>query len=317
MRAGRVHRWGSTPVVEEVAEPLVKRGESMVQVSAAPVGHFDLSVARGEHRPGPPLPYVPGTDGAGQVLASEAYEPGTQVRVRGGGLGLRRDGTWAELVAAPDDALEPVPEGVDPAVAAAFSVPATAAFVAVDRVGRLQAGENVAVTGAAGAVGSLAVQLTRRAGAGTVFGIVGRAAKVASVPAGATVLLGRGPDVIERLREETGGLDLLVDTVGGPNLAELLPAMSPGGRIVLVGYTGGRAVTLDLPTLIERDVSLLPVNLFRRRARTREADATVLGLLRDGALRLSLTRFRLDGLTGAVESVSNGETVGRVVLVPG
>ncbi len=93
--------------------------------------------------------------------------------------------------------------------------------------------------------------------------------------------------------------------------------MSPGGRIVLVGYAGGRAATLDLPTLIERDVSLLPVNLLRRRARTQEADATVIGLLRDGDLHLPLTRFRLDDLTGAVESVSNGETVGRVVLVPG
>jgi NADPH:quinone reductase len=317
MRAARIHRWGSTPIVEEVADPVVKHGESIVRVAAAAVGHFDLNVASGEHRPLPPLPYVPGTDGAGEVVASEAYEPGTAVLIRGGGLGLRRDGTWAELAAVPDDALEPAPEGVDPAVAASFSVPAAAAFAAVTQLGELRPGEHVAVTGAAGAVGGIAVQLARRAGAGSVFGIVSRAAKADAVPAAATVLVGRGPGVAEQLRDRTAGIDLLVDTVGGPALAEILPAMSPGGRAVLVGYTAGRAVTLDLPTLMDLDVTLLPLNLFRHPARTREGAAQVLGLLRQGELDLPLTRFSLDELPAAVDSLTKGETVGRVVLVPG
>ncbi len=315
MRAARVHRWGSAPVLEHVPDPVARDGESLVQVSAAAVSHFDLSVARGEHPPGPPLPYVPGTDGAGRVLASAAYEPGTEVRIRGAGVGLRRDGTWAELVAVPDEALEPIPEGVDPAVAAGFSVPAAAAFTALEDVGRLQPGERVAVTGAAGAVGSIAVQLARRAGAAAVYGVVSRPSKAASVPAGATVVVGRGSEIVELLGDG-GAVDLVVDTVGGPDLAEMVKVVSPGGRIVLVGYTAGRTVTLDLPTLMERDVSLLPLNLFRRPSRTREAAATVLGLLRDGDLHLPLTRFRLEELASAVESLANGETVGRVVLVP-
>lgn len=317
MRAARIHGWGSPPVVEQVADPVVKRGESIVRVSAAAVGHFDLSVARGEHRPLPPLPYVPGTDGAGEVVGSDAYEPGTAVLIRGGGLGLRRDGTWAELVAVPDDALEPAPDEVDPAVAASFSVPAAAAFAAVTKLGGLRPGEHVAVTGAAGAVGSIAVQLARRAGAGSVFAIVSRAAKAGAVPPGATVLVGRGPAVVEQLRDATAGIDLLVDTVGGPVVAELLPAMSPGGRVVLVGYTAGRALTLDLPTLMDLDVALLPVNLFRHPARTREGVAEVVGLLRQGQLDLPLTRFGLDELPAAVDRLTKGETVGRVVLVPG
>ncbi|MDQ4133344.1 MAG: zinc-binding dehydrogenase, partial [Actinomycetota bacterium] len=234
----------------------------------------------------------------------------------GGGVGLRRDGTWAEQVTVPDHALEPIPAGVDPAVAASFSVPGSAAFTALHHVGRLQPGERVAVTGAAGAVGSIAVQLARRAGAAAVFGVVSRAAKAVYVPASATVVVGHGPDVVESLKDETDGIDLLVDTVGGPDLPELLAAMSPGGRVVLVGYTAGPAVTFDLPALLERDVSLLPLNLFRRPDRTRQAAATVLGLLGDGEIQLPLTRFFLDDVPSAVESLANGDTVGRVVLVP-
>jgi NADPH2:quinone reductase len=316
MNAARVHRWGSPPVLEEVPDPVPQTGESLVQVSAAAVGHFDLSVARGERQPGPPLPYIPGTDGAGAVLDSEVYEPGTPVRISGGGLGLRRDGTWAELAAVPDDAIDPLGAGLDPAVAASFSVPGAAALTAVEHVGRLQPGERVAVTGAAGAVGGLAIQLAQRAGAAVVHGIVSRAGKAVAVPAGTHIVVGRGADVVETLNDEAEGIDLLIDTVGGPALAELLPAVSPGGRVVLVGYTAGRTVTLDLPELIDRDVSVLPLNLFRHPVRTREATATVLRLLNDGRLHLPLTRFRLGDLATAVGSLAAGETVGRVVLVP-
>ncbi len=316
MRAVRVHGWGSVPVVEEIPEPVPGPGETVVQIAAAAVGHYDLSVARGEHEPRPSLPYVPGTDGAGTVLSSAAHEAGTPVRISGGGLGLRRDGTWAEQVAVPDGALESLPEGVDPALAASFSLPATAAFTAVELIGRLEPGERVAVTGAAGAVGSLAVQLAQRGGAKAVVGVVSRDGKAKWVPAGAKVVVGRGPAVVEQLRHETGGIDLLVDTVGGPDLPALLAAMAPGGRVVLVGYTAGTTLTLDLPALIDLDVSLHPLNLFRSPARSREATATVLNLLGDGEIDLPVTRFRLEDVTSAVEGLATGNTVGRVVLLP-
>ena len=104
--------------------------------------------------------------------------------------------------------------------------------------------------------------------------------------------------------------------VGGAGLTDLLPAVSAGGRVVLVGYTAGRAATLDLPALLDLDVSLLPLNLFRHPERTREATARVLALLSEGSLRLPLTRVALDDLASAVERVATGETVGRVVLLP-
>lgn len=316
MRAARVHAWGALPILDDIAEPSPGSGESLVAVDAAPVGHFDLTVARGEFDPRPRLPYVPGTDGAGTVIASESHALGSRVRIAGGGVGLRRQGTWAERVAVPDDALESVATDLDPAVVASFSVPASAAFSALHHLGALRAGQQVAVTGAAGAVGSIAVQLARLAGASFVFGSVSRASKAVAVPAGTTVIVGRGRELVAHLHEHTDGVDLLVDTVGGADLGDLVGAISPGGRLVLVGYTAGRSVTFDLPTLMDRDIAVLPLNLFRRPARTREAAATVLRLLANGDVQLPMTRFSLEDLPAAVSGLANGETVGRVVVVP-
>jgi NADPH:quinone reductase-like Zn-dependent oxidoreductase len=303
-------------VLEEVPDPTPGPGETVVRIAAAGAGQFDLSVARGEFEPRPALPYTPGTDGAGQVVASAHFKQGTWVRVGGGGLGLRRDGTWAELAVAPDEALQPIPAGVDPAVAASFSVPAAAAHTAVHGVGRLQRGERVAVTGASGGVGSVAVQLAARGGASEVLGVVSRPQKAGAVPVGATVVVGRGAGVVADLRGTTPGVDLLVDTVGGPALAELVPAVAPGGRIVLVGSTAGPDVTFSLPALLDGDVALLPMNLSRHPARTRQAADVVLELLQSGAVSLPMTTFPLADLDAALDALAMGRTVGRVVLLP-
>jgi NADPH:quinone reductase-like Zn-dependent oxidoreductase len=316
VRAARVHEWGSAPVLEEAPDPQPAPGETVVRIAAAGAGHFDLTVAAGEVQPRPRLPFVPGTDGAGQVVASRHFQSNCWVRIGGGGLGLSRDGTWAELVAVPDEALHPIPAGVDPAVAACFYVPASAAFLALHEVGRFRAGERVAVTGASGAVGSLVVQLALHAGASEVVGVVSSPAKASAVPSGATVVVGQGAAVVESLGGGGNGLDLLVDTVGGGALRELVAAVSPGGRIVLVGYTAGREVTFDLPTLVDADVSLLPLNLLHRPARTREAASVVLEMLREGTIVLPVTTFALKELSGALDALTSGSNIGRVALLP-
>lgn len=315
VRAARVHAWDRPPVVEEVPAPQPGHGESTVRIAAAGAGHFDLAVAKGEFEPRPPLPYTPGTDGAGRVVASEHYQPGTWVRVGGGGLGLRRDGTWAELAVAPNDALQPIPASVGAPVAASFYVPASAAYLAIHEVGRLRPGERVGVTGASGAVGAVAVQLARLAGASEVVGVVSRPEKAPAVPSGATVAVGRGAQVVPRLRGDGSGVDLLVDTVGGPALSELVPALAPGGRIVLVGYTAGAQVCFAVPALIDADVSLLPLNLFRYPARAGEAASVVLEMLRDELVSLPITTFALEDLDSALDALAKGSTIGRVVLV--
>lgn len=303
MIAARLHDSGTQPVVEEIPEPRPGDGESLVEIEAAAVGHLDLTVAGGRFGHQPPLPYTPGTDGAGTIVRSRRFEPGTRVRLRGGGLGLARDGTWAERVAVPDSALHEVPPDVAPALVATFFSPCATASVAVDELGELRSGETVAVTGAAGAVGSIAVQLALRTGARTVYGLA-RAEKRTSVPAGAIT------------DEPPRGVDLLIDTVGGPGLPGLLKAMRPGGRAVLVGYTAGVDVTINLPALLAADVRLLPLNLLNRDTRSVEIAAAMLELLRAGELVLPITTYPLARAADAVADLAAGRTIGRVALLP-
>jgi NADPH:quinone reductase len=306
--AARIHEWGGGAVVEEVADPEPAAGEALVEVTAAALAHIDLTVSSGRFAFRPRLPHVPGTEGAGRVLRSERLPAGTLVHVRGGGVGLRRDGTCAERVTVPDDALVDLPERTDPVLAAIWFSPCATARAAVHEVGGLAAGERVAVVGAGGAVGAMVVQLAQRAGAAEVVGLVRRPG--AQVPAGVTVL--QGPGALERLEP----VDLLVDTVGGAGLAERVTrAVRPGGRAVLVGYVAGEAATFDLPALLAADVRLLPVSLIRWERRLREVARELLDELQAGELVLPHTLVGLDELPRALERLRAGELAGRVAVL--
>jgi NADPH2:quinone reductase len=311
----RIHSFGSDPVLEETDEPTAGVGEALVAIEAAAVGHIDLTVASGRLAVRPPLPYVPGAEGAGRVLISSGFPPETPVRIRGRGVGIARDGTWRERAVVPDGALVPIPHGVEPALATTFFAPCATAHAALHEVGELAPGERVAVTGAAGAVGSIAVQLARRGGAGEVIGVVSSAERLPAVPAGAVAIVRSDPDAGGVLRGETG-LDLLVDTVGGQRLAELLGAMRPGGRIVLVGYTAGHEVSFRLPALIDADVRLLPVNLMRWNERLLDVGSRLLDELRRGELHLALATFPLRALGEAIEALRSGRAIGRIAVLP-
>jgi len=303
--AARLHDWDGEPVVEPVAAPARGPGEALVAVRAAAVAHIDLTVASGRFAFRPELPYVPGTEGAGHVVASDRLPAGTPVRIRGGGVGLRRDGTWTTHAVVPEDALVAVPPSVDPVLAAGFFSPVVTAHAALHEVGGLEPGERVAVTGAAGAVGALAVRLALEAGAREVVGVE-RADKLDAVPAGATAAA---------TLADVEPVDLLVDTAGGPELAERVTrGVRAGGRAVLVGYAAGTQATFDLPALLAADVRLLPMNLIRWEARLRGLAAELLPRVGSGELELQRTVFPFARVAEAVRALRTGTATGRVVV---
>ena len=281
--------FGAAPVLEELPDPQPRPGRTIVRMAAATVGHIDRTVWSGAFLQHPPLPYIPGVEAAGTVVASERHAPGQRVWVRGSGLGTTEDGTWCELIDAPDEALGLLPDGLDMALGAAFFSPCTSAWVALHEIAKLHAGERVLVTGATGAVGSMTVQLAREAGA---------------------IVLGR----MEEAQQQP--VDLLVDTVGGPVLEAALPCVAPGGRAVLVGYTAGNTLPLNIAHFLQRDVALLPLNMFRREAAGRAAVPALLARLADGRLTLEVKRFALGEAARALEWITQRGHRGRAVLVP-
>ena len=319
MRAVRIHSWGSEPVVEDVPAPTPKDGETLVRVDAAAVSHLDLTVASGTFSLKPELPYIGGVEGCGTVVSSEVYEPGTRVVLRGGGLGLVRSGTWAELVATRKGATA-IPAELSPELGATYFVPTTTAYVALHDIGRLGnwpgiEDEVVVVAGAAGAVGSLVVQLALRAGC-TVIGVVADSSQAAQLPAGVeAVLVDDDERAAALLRERPA--TLLVDTLGGQAVAQRSRWVRPGGRAVVVGYVAGKELGLDVPSWLLDDVALLPVNMIRREAAALEYAPLLAELLAKGELTLEVQSFALDEAAKALHLLATGGLRGRAVIVPG
>lgn len=310
MRAVRVREFSTTPVVEEVPDPTRTAGHTIVRVAAATVGHIDRSIWSGSFARHPPLPYTPGVEGSGVVVDSDEYAAGERVWVRGGGLGTTIDGTWAELVVAPDASLGRLPDAVDYTIGSAFFSPCTSAWVALHSIGQVRPGQHVLVTGANGAVGSIAVQLANEAGA-DVTGTVSRPEGLDRLPQGVRgVVLGAGPPALET------PADLVIDTVGGSTLEAVLPHVRAQGTVVLVGYVAGSTTTLDLSGLIQRDVTLRPLNMIHREPEGRAVASELLARFVDGTLTLPVTTFPFDRAADALAWLTERGVAGRAVLVP-
>jgi NADPH:quinone reductase-like Zn-dependent oxidoreductase len=215
-----------------------------------------------------------------------------------------RDGVAADYAVVPDEAVHAAPAGADPLLAACFFSPATSAHLAVHDLAAVRPGHRVLVTGAAGAVGSLAVQLARLAGA-EVTGLVSRPDRAALVPDGVRTLVG-----------EAGGgpYEALIDTVGGPGLTRRLDAVAPGGVAVIVGYTAGTTVELNLPARCVHDVDLRFLNMIRRAPQAFARADDLLVRLARGELRLAVDRYPLTGAAAAWRALATGTARGRVVL---
>jgi NADPH2:quinone reductase len=301
--AVRYHELGVAPRLDEVEDPTPGEDDVSLEVRRSSLTHLDRTVASGSFALHPPLPYVGGVEGIGTV-------DGVRHLVRGRGVGLKRDGCWTTRMVVPRDALLPLPDGIDDDSAVVFFGPASTAARAVD-VGRIQAGQRVVVTGAAGAVGSLTAQMCQRAGA-HVVGVVSRAASV-DAAAGDEVVVGRGEDVVRQLDEAP---DVLIDTVGGQGAVELLMAVRPGGTAVMVGYTAGREMTLHLPSWLLQDVAIVPVNMVRAERWARERFADIAARFAAGELTIRTERIGLADVPAGLERLAAGGVAGRLVVDP-
>lgn len=250
MRAMRFHEFGGRLAPEEAPDPAPAAGETLVRVLTAAVNPVDIWVTQGTVAGGTqPLPFIPGTEGVVEA-------GGRRCLVHGEGVGLRRDGLFAELAAVPDRAVVPLPDGVETDQAAAMGVAGSTAWVLVHRVGRVTVGDRVVVLGASGGVGSLAMQMARNAGA-AVWGQTGnpeKAAFVASLGAGDAIVA--GPD---SLHDALADLEptVVIDPLGDGFTAAALQALRPFGRLVLYGASAGHLAEVDLRGLYRKSLRVL------------------------------------------------------------
>lgn len=241
MRALLVRAAGADPRLEDVPEPRRGAGQALLAVRAAPLNPVDRAIASGRfYLPVPDPPYVPGAEAVGEVLESDRLPAGTRV------WAITFSGALAERALAPEEALVPVPDGIDDAIAGAVGVAGLAGWMAVRERGALASGETVVVLGASGVVGQAAVQAAAHGGAAGVVAVARSAeGRARALALGATATLGVDGDLAGALREATApGAHLVVDTLWGPAAAAGVGALGRGGRLVQVGNAA--APTLDL-----------------------------------------------------------------------
>ena len=259
MRAAQVTEIGAPPRVVTLPEPVPGEGEALIAVTSAPLNPVELRVAAGR-MPGASPPYVPGLEGVGTVIASPTLPAGTRVRFENDLPGFGKDGSIREIAVAEPEAMFELPPSVEDAEAAAAGVVGITAELAC-RLAEMKEGDRVAVLGATGGVGQMAVQLAAARGASAVVA-VGRHRPalewLGSNGATATIDLGRTTDLSAVLHEAAGGpVDIVIDPLWGAPAMAALAALGEGGRLVNVGNTAGTDVDLPLQAMRKARSALL------------------------------------------------------------
>ncbi|GAA2632453.1 NADPH:quinone oxidoreductase family protein [Streptomyces axinellae] len=321
MKAWRVHTNGEPREVmrlEEIPEPEPAPDQLLVRVLAANVNYPDAMLCRGEYQIRPSLPFTPGVELCGEILAG----PRTGERVLG--QPVLPAGAFAERTVITARTALPAPGALDDAEAAALHIGYQTGWFGLHRRAALREGETLLVHAAAGGVGSAAVQLGKAAGA-TVIGVVGGPAKAqAASDLGCDVVIDRrADDLVAAVKEATGGrgADVIYDPVGGDAYAKSVKCVAFEGRIVVVGFASGAVPTPGLNHALVKNYSILGLHwgLYAQR----EPEAIVAcheelsRLAADGAIRpLVSERAALGEAADAVQRVFDGVTTGRVVVTP-
>ena len=267
MKAVVIEQIGSGPVVKDVDEPERQPGQTLIEVSAAPINPIDLSTAAGRYPGGSPdTPYVAGREAVGRVLESDSLAAGA--RVYASGLGF-----FAPRAIAQDETLVEIDADVDDALAACFGVAGLAAWLALEWRGDLREGETVLVLGASGAVGAIAVQAAKLLGAGRVVAAARNPEgleRARALGADATVKLDESDDLAAAFVDACDGqLDLTIDPVWGEPGAAAIKATSFGGRVVQLGQSAGKEATLESGWIRSKLLSVLGHTNFAAPAEVR------------------------------------------------
>lgn len=291
--------------LQEVPDPTPGKGQTLVEVRAAGVNYADVLIREGRYPQAPPLPFVPGSEIAGET--PEGRRVIAFVRAGGGG--------YAEKAVADADWLFDLPERASFEEGAAFLLAFLTAWIPLTRQVRIAPGARVLVTAAAGGVGSAGVQVARALGA-EVVGAVGSADKAERVRA-----LGASGAVTY---EEVGALepfDVILDQVGGELFSAGVKLLRPLGTIIGIGFAGGAWQPLDPALLVGRNVSVAGFYLARfmklRPEVVHEAATELLGRwANDEITPVVGATYPLAEADEALRLVAERRSTGKVVLLP-
>ncbi|MEW2522087.1 NADPH:quinone oxidoreductase family protein [Actinacidiphila alni] len=327
MKAWRVHENGEPREamrLDEVPTPEPGPGEVLLRVRAADVNFPDAMLCRGQYQIRPPLPFTPGVEFCGEVVAAGEGVTGPAVGDRVITPAALPGGAFAEYAVVPAAGVLPAPAALDDAEAAALHIGYQTGWFGLHRRAALRPGETLLVHAAAGGVGSAAVQLGKAAGA-TVIGVVGGPEKAeVARKLGADIVVDRhSEDFVAVVKEATAGrgANVVYDPVGGDSYTRSTKCIAFEGRIVVVGFTSGTVPAPGLNHALVKNYAILGLHwgLYNTHdpVAVRHAHDELSRLAESGAVRpLVSERLPLSGAADAVQRVADGTTVGRLVVQP-
>lgn len=310
-------------IVGEAPAPPLQPGAARVAIHAAGVNFADTLMIAGTYQEKPPFPFTPGLEIAGEVVEAAPdvadLRPGDRV------LGTVAYGGYADEAVVPAANLTPIPDSMDYVTAAGFPVAYGTSHGALDWRARLRPGETLLVHGAAGGVGLTAVEIGKAMGA-TVIAAAGSAEKLAVARAhGADHLLDyRQESIRDRVRELTQGrgADVVYDPVGGDAFDASLRCIAWEGRIVVIGFAGGRIPQIPANILLVKNCDVIGFywgSYRRRKPETlRRSYARLLAWFEEGRLRPHVSeRHDLAEVAAALRALKARRSTGKVVLTTG
>lgn len=254
MLAWQIRTISAPPILAELPDPVPAEGEVLVRIMAAGLNFADLLMLDGKYQVRPTAPFVPGMEFSGVVekLGPGAAGPPPGTRV----LGVCGTGALAQRLCLTASRLTPLPDAMAFEEAAGFPIAYGTSHLALAHKARLQPGETLFVTGAAGGVGLTAVEIGKRLGARIIASARGAARLAVAGAAGADVLIeSDAPDLKDRLRAE-GGIDVVYDAVGGAGFDVALRACKPDGRLLTIGFASGQVPQVPANLLLVKNLTV-------------------------------------------------------------
>ena len=297
----------------EVAEPAAD-GAVVIDVAAAGVSFADLLQTQGAYQMRVPLPYTPGMDAAGVVRSGAGLRPGQRVAV------LVPHGCWQEVIGVPPERVLPLPDGMSFEAGAAAPLNYLTGMFALVRRARAQAGETLLVHGAAGGVGTAAVQLGKALGLRTIAVTGDEVKREFALRCGAdhAVLSDGWLAAVRHLLGERA-VDIVVDPVGSDRMTDSLRSLAPEGRLLVLGFAGGEIPVVKVNRLLLGNTGVLGVasrEFFEQHpALVTELWGQLMELRRTGALAdPPVEVYPFADARGALRAIAGRRARGKVVL---
>jgi NADPH2:quinone reductase len=305
----------------EIPEPPIEAGKVRVRIHFSSIGFMDTLMIRGLYQLKPPLPYIPGACGAGEVI--EVGSGVSEIKVGDRVSFLNYYGAFAEQIITDEASIVVLPDAMSYEQAATYRLSYNPAYLGMVYRAKLQPGENLLVTGASGGVGLAAVRLGKVLGA-RVIAAIGTADKediVRQAGADEVVSYTSGPPLREQVKALTDGkgADVILDVVGGDVFDECMRCLNFMGRVIVMGFTSGRIAEAKTNLILLKNASILGVFLGGWMTRDlkgiKQLNKDLLGLAVEGKIPAIISqRFPMKDAVLAMDTLLSRKTAGKIVL---